>query len=453
MNSTEIVDLTDEQPPYQQPEKKLTSSVHDLNAKDPPFGSRFLLDPTLTFTQNAWDHVPPPADQGNSIAASLARQRAAPVPDSERSKLNSKPANFWNNFYKNNEANFFKDRKWLFNEFPDLISASKPGAGSLKIAEIGCGAGNSIFPVLAANQNPELELYAYDYSGHAVKLVQRNPLYTSPPCGTIHSAVWDLSSFSFNSDNLDSDSLPPGLSPASVDIVILVFVLSALHPDEWAFAIQNIHRILKPGGKVLFRDYGRYDLTQLRFKNGRLMGDNFYKRGDGTRVYFFELDELSLFFTGEWLSKEDKQRANYGTNVKHVVEEEEEGDESGTPLGGGLTLVSTTVGTPDPDPESSATVASVDTLNISTSLKEGVTHGEVEPEPQAAAEEIHPNLLDPSFPSRSRSRTSSSVSDSNSVSSPLFTALSIGIDRRLIVNRKRQLKMYRVWMQGIFQRV
>ena len=35
---------------------------------------------------------------------------------------------------------------------------------------------------------------------------------------------------------------------------------------------------------------------------------------------------------------------------------------------------------------------------------------------------------------------------------PLFTITQLGIDRRLLVNRKRQLKMYRVWMQGKFQR-
>jgi tRNAThr (cytosine32-N3)-methyltransferase len=35
---------------------------------------------------------------------------------------------------------------------------------------------------------------------------------------------------------------------------------------------------------------------------------------------------------------------------------------------------------------------------------------------------------------------------------PLFTATQLGVDRRLLVNRKRQLKMYRVWMQGKFQR-
>ncbi len=35
---------------------------------------------------------------------------------------------------------------------------------------------------------------------------------------------------------------------------------------------------------------------------------------------------------------------------------------------------------------------------------------------------------------------------------PLFTIEQLGVDRRLLVNRKRQLKMYRIWMQGKFRR-
>ncbi|EGO22485.1 hypothetical protein SERLADRAFT_350627, partial [Serpula lacrymans var. lacrymans S7.9] len=291
----------------------------------------FLKDETEVWSQNAWDHVPPPEDQAESIAASLARQRQAPVPEAEKIKYNQKPAKHWDNFYKTNADNFFRNRKWLHLEFPELLAVAEPEAGAITLCEIGCGAGNAAFPLLSANKNPNLTIRAYDFSSHAVKVVQNNPMYTSPPVGSIQAAVWDLSSL---------ESLPPGVEAGSVDIVILVFVLSALHPDEWGKAVANIHKMLKPGGLVLFRDYGRYDLTQLRFKSGRLLDDNFYIRGDKTRVYFFEID-------------------------------------------------------------------------------------------------VHPNLLHPL---------------AHCPPHPLFAIEQLGIDRRLLVNRKRQLKMYRVWMQGKFRK-
>ena len=43
------------------------------------------------------------------------------------------------------------------------------------------------------------------------------------------------------------------------------------------------------------RDYGRNDLAQIRIKKDRLIDPsvpNFYIRGDGTRVYFFEKEQL-----------------------------------------------------------------------------------------------------------------------------------------------------------------
>lgn len=128
-------------------------------------------------------------------------------------------------------------------------------------------------------------------------IFQANTLYTEPPCGRMHADTWDLS----------STSLPEGIEPGTIDIVVMIFVLSALHPKEWRQAISNVYRVsdhqeeskqtltfeqlLKPGGFILMRDYGRHDLTQLRFKEDRLLEDHFYVRGDGTRVYFFTLGE------------------------------------------------------------------------------------------------------------------------------------------------------------------
>ncbi|KAJ7483153.1 S-adenosyl-L-methionine-dependent methyltransferase [Mycena latifolia] len=366
---------------------KQTSSVHDVGADAPPFGSRFLVDEAQVWTKNAWDHVPPPNDQGDLIAASLQKQRSAPVPPDERAKYNERPARQWDTFYKHNSANFFKDRKWLHNEFRELLSAAEPDAGPMTIVEVGCGAGNAVFPLLSANRNPRLALRAYDYSKNAVKLVQENPLYTSPPVGSIEAAVWDLT----------SDSLPEGLAPASADIVVMVFVFSALHPDEWLKAVSNVHRILKPGGLVLFRDYGRYDMAQLRFKGNRLLDDNFYLRGDKTRVYFFEMDELALLFTGA-----RAQTSQTATLVTEEVIEDESEDAA----------------TREPSP-----------LPASEEI----------PPPQAATEapappQIHPNLLASPPP-------------------PLFVAEQLGIDRRLLLNRKRQLRMYRVWMQAKFRKL
>lgn len=54
--------------------------------------------------------------------------------------------------------------------------------------------------------------------------------------------------------------------------------------------------VLKPGGLLLFRDYGLYDMTMLRFGQDQRVGFREYVRLDGTRSYFFCLNTLRDLF-------------------------------------------------------------------------------------------------------------------------------------------------------------
>ena len=122
--------------------------------------------------------------------------------------------------------------------------------------------------------------------------------------------------------------------------------------------------MLKPGGEVLFRDYGKGDLAQVRFKSGRWLEEGFYARGDGTRVYFFTEEELRRLW-------EASQTGG------HSHEEH---------------------------------------LDADAVLGSGGIKGQVAP------------------------------------TRPSFEVVNLGTDRRMLVNRKRQLRMYRCWLQGRFRK-
>ncbi|KAI5959573.1 ABP140 [Candida pseudojiufengensis] len=260
--------------------------------KDSPFvfGQRYLTQEDDVFNHNAWDHVEWGQEQIEQAQSLIAKQYDDPVKEFDKNLYNSNPAKYWDIFYKNNRENFFKDRNWLKIEFPSLYEVtSKDYQEPTTILEIGCGAGNTFYPILSQNENENLKIFGCDYSKNAVKLVRENKIFEEQSQkGIAFSSVWDLAN--------PEGKLPDDLEPNSVDIVIMIFVFSALHPNQWSQAVSNLSKCLKPGGQILFRDYGRYDLAQVRFKKNRLLDDNFYIRGDGTRVYFFTEEELEQIF-------------------------------------------------------------------------------------------------------------------------------------------------------------
>ncbi|KAK0526788.1 hypothetical protein OC842_005076 [Tilletia horrida] len=298
------------------------------------FGARLLEDQEgeSVWEHNAWDHVEPPADYLETIRGLLDKQAETAVPPEEAAKYHGDAASFWDNFYSKHENRFFKDRRWLHLEFPELTAAIREDAPAMRIIEVGCGAGNTVFPLLEANKNPRLELFACDYSAEAVQVVRNEALYSDPnKIGSCSASVWDLSATSPPQEGEEPQAkLPDGIEPHSVDIVVLIFVLSALRPEEWAAAARNVKAMLKPGGMVLFRDYGRYDLPQLRFKKDRLLEDNFYVRGDGTRVYFFLPEQLLQIFNASpppsGAANQDEDDGSGGEQAEAIPSRDVEGD-------------------------------------------------------------------------------------------------------------------------------
>jgi 2-polyprenyl-3-methyl-5-hydroxy-6-metoxy-1,4-benzoquinol methylase len=57
--------------------------------------------------------------------------------------------------------------------------------GIILLLQVGCGAGNTVYPLLEVN--PELRVYACDFSPKAVQLVQAHPGYSSGM--TVHGGV------------------------------------------------------------------------------------------------------------------------------------------------------------------------------------------------------------------------------------------------------------------------
>ena len=252
----------------------------------PQFGNRMLTDDADVYTHNAWDQVEWDEEQEKAAIEIVVKNSEKPS-DSVCLDLLDNSSEKWDKFYNIHTNKFFKDRHWLFTEFPELKENT---LGGKKLFEVGCGVGNTIFPIIEHSEADGIFIYGCDFSLTAINIVKANCLYDENKCSAF---VCDIS----------EEKMDIPIPEESIDIITIIFVLSALNPYDMSHCIRNITRYLKPGGYILFRDYGRFDLAQLRFKNGRCLSDNFYARGDGTKVYFFTQEELHKLFTDSGLEK------------------------------------------------------------------------------------------------------------------------------------------------------
>ena len=142
------------------------------------------------------------------------------VSDEKSEEFEKNADTFWDHFYEKHENKFFKDRHWLFTEFPELKQNN--GETDISILELGCGVGNTVFPVLQINANPNLLVYCCDFSPTAISLVKENPLFDPNRCNAF---TLDITS--------DEWSVP--FPKSSLNMVTMIFVLSAVDPIRFVF--------------------------------------------------------------------------------------------------------------------------------------------------------------------------------------------------------------------------
>uniref|UniRef100_A0A672Z437 tRNA N(3)-cytidine methyltransferase n=1 Tax=Sphaeramia orbicularis TaxID=375764 RepID=A0A672Z437_9TELE len=268
-----------------------------------PLGSRILLNPDDIFKHNMWDHVQWTEEDKENACQKAKENSSEQIPLKEQGKFDIEACQYWDTFYETHQDKFFKNRKWLFLEFPELLpsDAESQTRNTLTRHSI-----KGILLIFLFDREKDAFLYCCDFSPRAIQLV-KHPDYDDSVCHAfVHNICEEVASFPF--------------PPQSLDVILAVFVLSSIHPERMQGVVNRLSTYLKHGGVFLFRDYGRYDFSQLRFKKGRCLSENFYTRGDGTCVYFFTKEEVHHLFSNAGLEEvqnlEDRRlQVNRGKKV------------------------------------------------------------------------------------------------------------------------------------------
>ncbi|KAI5192822.1 tRNAThr (cytosine32-N3)-methyltransferase [Nematocida minor] len=272
---------------------------------------RVLTETENKYKYNVWDKAEMPEEYMAQAKMKIERDNAQ---EKKEYEISYEP---WDVFYKRYSRTFFKERQWISKEHPELLVHSN------KVLEIGCGTGSTLIPLIKARldrmndylqnsssaNNNEVKngdgdesaeiidisdsdllkcnnVYGMDYSQTAVGLLQ-----SCIPRLASHFAPGDVTKvgeyFTFGGKVLDS-----------VDIILLIYTLSAVHPSAYPSVFRLMHRTLGAGGIVIFKDYYEMDLTQLRFKESQVLDKNLYVRGDDTYVYYFSRCEIEKQIEG-----------------------------------------------------------------------------------------------------------------------------------------------------------
>ncbi|KAG5152167.1 hypothetical protein JHK84_028639 [Glycine max] len=231
----------------------------------------------------------------------------------------------WKQFHlRHASGKFFKERRYLLKEFPELLSCPP----NSMLLEVGCGNGSTALPILRfasslslslflsvaltfaigyysdetflCRANKDLIVYACDCSDETLERAKEIISAASTDASFKHrfrTFCCDLSTNGFpnwlacnpSQDNFlqkqsyclsgvreDNGLHFTNLSPSEefeccgggVDFVTLIFTLSAVPLERMPKSVKECFIVLKPGGMVFFRDYGNKQNSQLIMSRG-----------------------------------------------------------------------------------------------------------------------------------------------------------------------------------------
>lgn len=268
--------------------------------------NRILTREEDVLTQNAWDDIEWTNDMLKEAHERVQQQKIESESSEEREvsidNVEQNVTEKWDKFYQAHGDKFFKDRQWIFSEFPEILTHLNLNSNPCKIFEVGCGVGNAVSHILNSNNNPNLHIYCCDLSPNAIEVLKQRD---------IHLKNNDkITAFPANVCQDLESIVSKKIQRETIDFITLIFTLSAMKPNLIEDTVQKLACFLKPGGMILFRDYARYDLTQLRFKGKSYLAENYYLRADGTTSYFFTKELVDKVFKSAGLIQVELKQDN-----------------------------------------------------------------------------------------------------------------------------------------------